>query len=268
MDTSIAAKGVALLRFLKDAATLRRKRISSYGPTDKVVWFSQIPAARPECRSAFLTENPSEFPDLWLEVRKKRMPTRPAVPKIAADWVRPEDIEQIDREPALLSEITVLVDTERDQDTADATNQSNSSSEKVAQLRHLKDYPEAKNAWFEYLVNQWEPWSKEMRLWQRAQGIYEDVDFVRRRLEESEERYELLLCFGLLQWRDSAGVQIRRHIFVGPAEISFDAARGILAVGPAAAFESFRMEVDMLELHDRPRLDEEWPESQLEALDQ
>jgi very-short-patch-repair endonuclease len=267
VDTTIAAKGVALLRFLKDAATLRRKRVPSYGPSDKVVWFGQIPAGRPECRSAFLADNPTEFPDLWLEVRKKRTPTRPPVPKIVADWVRPEDLDQVDQEPALLPEITVLVEKPRDPDTPAATNQSNSGPEKFPQLRRLKDYPEVEDAWLEYLVNQWEPWSKEMRLWQDAQRIYEDVDFMRRRLEESEERYELLLGFGLLQWRDSTGAHIRRHIFTGPAEIGLDAARGILSVAPAAAFESFRMELDMLELHDRPRLDDEWPEPQLEALD-
>ena len=161
MDTLNSNKGVALLRFLKDAATLRRKRVPSYGPGDRVVWFADIPKGRPECRSAFLTENPSEFPDLWLEVRKRRMPTRPPVPKVTAEWVRPQDLEQIDHEPELLQEITVLVEKVRAPDAAASADQSDGRPEKVPELRRLKDYREVEDAWLEYLVNQWEPWAKE-----------------------------------------------------------------------------------------------------------
>ncbi len=63
----------------------------------------------------------------------------------------------------------------------------------------LKDHPEVEDAWLEYLVNQWEPWAEEMRRWQEVQHIYEDVDFMRRRLEEAEERYELLAVVPLAE---------------------------------------------------------------------
>jgi hypothetical protein len=66
VDSSLAAKSATLLRFLKDTATLRRKRIPAYGAGDKLVWFGEVPKDRPECRSAFHADNPAEFPDLWL----------------------------------------------------------------------------------------------------------------------------------------------------------------------------------------------------------
>lgn len=119
------------------------------------------------------------------------------------------------------------------------------------------------------MVNRWEPWAQEMRIWQEVQRVYEDVDYMRRRLEEVEERYELVLAVGLLQWRDPVDVAIKRHLLTAPAEISQDAARGVLTVTPAASFDGFRIELDMLELQHRPDLGpvKEELEEVLEELD-
>ncbi len=118
----------------------------------------------------------------------------------------------------------------------------------------LFDRPEVEDAWLEYLVNKWEPWAKEMQRWQEVQTVYERLDFMRRRLEEAEERYELLLAIGLLQWRDPTGTTVERHLLTAPAELTLDAARGVLTVVPAASFERFRVELDMLDLQHRARL--------------
>src|SRR3990172_5354528 len=259
-------KGAALLRFLKDTATLRRKRIPSYGPGDKVVWFSDIPKDRAECRSPFLADGPGELADIWLQVRKTRTPTRPPLPTAIADWVRPDDLEQAEKEPELLQEITVVVQRERP-DPDDPSEHPRTIRESVPELQRLQCHPEVEDAWLEYLVNRWEPWAKEMLRWQEVHRVYEDIDFMRRRIEESEERYEMLLAVGLLQWRDSAGVAIKRHLLTAPTEVELDAARGILTVAPAASFEGLRIELDMLELHDQPRLDQGSLDEQLGEID-
>lgn len=266
MGSSVAEKSRALLRFMKDAATIRRKRIPAYGAGDKVLWYGVVPRDRPEIRSAFFADNPGESPDLWLEVRKKRMPPRPAVPEILEDWVRPQDLDQADREPEILPEITVLVEA-RVADSDVPPELSRTRTEKVPEVRRLENHPEVQDAWLEYLVNQWEPWAQEMRSWREAQRVYEDVDFIRRRLEEAEEQYELVLGVGLLVWRDPNGVTVKRHLLTAPAEISLDAVRGILTVGPAATFEKFRIELDMLELQNQPRLEGAGLDDRLEELD-
>ncbi len=266
MGSSVAEKSRALLRFLKDTATLRRKRIPAYGAGDKVFWFGKVTRDRPEIRSAFLADNPGEFPDLWLEVRKKRMPPRPAAPEILEDWVRPQDLDQADQEPELLPEITVLVETRVAAPDA-PPELGRTLTEKVPEVRRLEDHPEVQDGWLEYLVNQWEPWAQEMRSWREAQRVYEDVDFMRRRLEEAEERYELVLGVGLLVWRDPTGTTVKRHLLTAPAEITLDAARGVLTVGPAASFEKFRIELDMLELQNQPRLEGAGLDDRLEELD-
>jgi len=257
-------KGIALLYFLKDAATLRRKRVASYGAGDKLIWLADVPKDRLECRSEFLLR--SEMGDLWLEVRKKRMPTRPPVPEEITDWIRASDLDQPDEDPELLPEITVLVER-RVPDPDAPSGSGNTVVEKFPELRRLNEHTGVQDVWLEYIVDEWKPWAKEMRRWQEVQRIYEDLDFMRRRLEESEERYELLLGVGLLQWHDSTGATIRRHLLTAPAEISLDAARGILTAVPAASFEGFRIEFDMLEFQDQPRLNNAGLNDQLDELD-
>jgi very-short-patch-repair endonuclease len=262
--TVVSGKGGALLRFLRDTATLRRQRIPAYG-SNEVLWFADVPKDRSECRSPFLADEPGEFADIWLEVRKARMPGRPPVPESVVDWVRPEDLDQPNEEPELLPEITVLV--EKEEADPDAPPGAPATVQRVPETRRLTSYPEVEDAWLDYLVNQWEPWAQAMRRWQEVHRVYESVDFMRRRLEEAEERYELLLGVGLLQWRDSVGTRVERHLLTAPAEIELDAARGILTVVPAASFERFRIELDMLEPQDQPRLDDKQLEERLEDLD-
>jgi very-short-patch-repair endonuclease len=259
-------KGAALLAFLRATATIRRKRVSSYGPADKILWLADVPKERAECRSPFLTDNPENLAGLWLEVRKKRMPARPPEPQVVAGWVRADDLDQPDSEPELLPEINVIVerrmpDPEAPQDT------QRTIGEKVPELRRLVDHPEVEEAWLEYLDKKWKPWAQEMGRWQEVQSIYECLDFMRRRLEEAEERYELVLAIAFLQWHDPTGTAVARHVLTAPAEITLDAAGGLLTVVPAASFDGFRVELDMLELQHQPRLNGDWLNEQLENLD-
>jgi len=255
---SIVDKGKTLLEFLKDFALLRRQRIPTYKPDDKIFWFSEIPKDSTEIRCPFVLDSDEMF-EYWLQVRKSPMPKRPPLPEIIKDWIRPEDLENIGNTPELLQEITIIVEEE-------IVNPETQRIEKrkISKLHRLQDHSEVEDAWLEYLINQWEPWAKKMEEWQRIQRIYENIDFMRRRLEESEERYELILAVGLLCWRDSTGAIIKRHLLTAPAEIEFDAARGVFSIVPAANFESFRVELDMLELPDQPKLE---IQEKLEDLD-
>jgi very-short-patch-repair endonuclease len=271
----IREKSRALIEFFKDFSTLRRKRVPTYRENDKLLWFYQIPRGCPEIRSAFFADKPDEFPDLWLEVQKKRKPTLPVIPKELQDWVPPKfqssPEEYLDRRTEELleilnSRITVLVKRSTPNSNM-PSGDTHALTEKVSEERRLEDYPDLQDTWLDYLVNRWELWAQEMRRWQEIQRVYENVDFMRRRLEEAEERYELMLGVGLLVWRDPTGTTVKRHLLTAPAEISLDAARGILTVSPAASFDSFRIELDMLELQHQPRLKDAELTGLLEELD-
>lgn len=260
-------KGLKLLAFLQATATIRRGRISSYGPGDKVLWLAEVPKEHAECRSPFLSDKPDDLGEfVWLQVQKKRMPIRPPAPQIVADWVRAEELDQPDRKPELLPEIKVVV--ERQEPDPDAPlDRRRMIVKQVSEVRRLADHPEIEEAWRKYLIEKWEPWAQEMRRWQEVQSVYEALDFMRRRLEAEEERYELQLAIGYLQWRDPTGTAVARHVLTAPAELSFDAGRGLFMCVPAASFDGFRIELDMLEPQHRPRLNNQKLGEQLEALD-
>jgi hypothetical protein len=143
-----------------------------------------------------------------------------------------------------------LLDLLREKAREDDSDSIKSKDVREEQL--LSDHPEVEDAWLEYLSRHWEPWKEEMLIWNKMQLVYENVDFMRRRLEDDEEHYELVLALGLLQWRDPSGVTVKRHILTAPAEISQDAKKGVLTVTPAASFDRFRIEFDMLEREHQP----------------
>ena len=259
-------KGIALLKFLKTVSGLRRRPAPSYRPQDRVLWLADVPRDRPECRSPFLAIGPDESPNYWLQVRKSRPPARPAAPNNVNGWLRPGELDSPTGEPELLQERTVLVEREVPDPEA-PPDHPRTVVEEVSEVRRLSDHPEVEDAWLDYLVNRWEPWAEEMRDWQVAYDAYEDVDAMRRRLEEAEERYELFLGLGLLQWRDPHDRVIERHVLVGPAELEFNSARGVIRAVPAASFVTFRPELDMLEREDRPRLDDALLTEPLEDLE-
>ncbi|MFZ5447067.1 MAG: AAA domain-containing protein [Thermodesulfobacteriota bacterium] len=259
-------KSLSLLRFLKDVVSIRRQRLPRYTDNDKLIWFTKLPRERQECRSPLLFWESEETPDFWLEVKKTRPPLRASLPGELTDWIDSKELEDVNKEPEIPSSITVFVE-QNVPDPEAPPGQQRIITEKVPVQHHLEDYPKLQEAWLNYLVNEWEPWAEKKRRWQEVQTIYEDVDFMRRRLEESEERFELFLGLGLLVWKDSTEKLVRRHLLTGLAEIDFDAARGILRVVPAATFETFRIEMDMLELQDRPRIDEQQIQKKLEDLD-
>ena len=109
MNQTATDKGTDLLAFLKATATLRRRRFSTYGDRDRVIWFGDVPTGHAECRSPFLMGSAEDLGELWLEVRKKRTPMRPPVPEIVADWVQVDGLDRTETEPDLHPETTVLV---------------------------------------------------------------------------------------------------------------------------------------------------------------
>jgi very-short-patch-repair endonuclease len=229
-------KSQRLLSFLKAMASIRSKRITAYGDNDHVVYLADIPAEAAACKSSFLRSQGAAAADRcpWLSVKKPRMsgPPKPSDP--LTPWVDPAALDSPDKEPGLLSETTIL-DSNADAEGSRATSVTAS----------LDDHPEISAAWENYLEKHWRPWAVKQREANAVQALYGEIDEMRRKAEESADRFELLIAVGLLQWRDD-GSTIERHVLVGPAEISLNASRGELTVEPAGAFETLRLELDML----------------------
>lgn len=230
-------KSQQLLSFLKAMAAIRSKRITAYGDNDHVVYLADIPAEASPCKSSFLRNQGAAAADRcpWLSVKKPRLSGPPKPSDLLTPWVDPAALDSPDQEPVLLSKTTIL----------DSTAGANSSLA-LSVTASLQDHPEIDTAWNNYLEKHWRPWAVKQREANAVQALYSEIDEMRRKAEESADRFELLIAVGLLQWRDGGGSTIERHLLVGPAEISLNASRGELTVEPAGAFETLRLELDML----------------------
>jgi very-short-patch-repair endonuclease len=264
----LSTKTEKLLSFLRDAAKLRRKRIWDYSDQDRVLWLSAFPATERECNCPFHNSEARDAP-CWLTVKKPHVPSCPDPPAITLDWIAGghERLENYKTEPPeLRSEITIIApfaltgsDDEHflDSDSADASQ---------SQTRSLSDFPGVERAWLEYVVESWLPWATEMQRLEGVRNAYESLDTMRRRLEEAAEFYELVLAVGLLQWRDSTGKYVSRHLITASADIDFVAEKGMISIVPSASFDTCRLELDMLEPQDQPRLDSDDIEEKLGEL--
>lgn len=235
-------KSLNLLLFLRGVAALRQQRVTEYSKDDTVLYFGSLPADEKLIKSPFLIPHvdPNESPP-WLVVQKAKMPPPPSLPALLKPWILDADLADPENEPQLPEEATSFEAHARDGDG------------QVVTLR-LAEHPEVEAAWETYLTDAWRPWANSKKHWDKLQAAYSDLDEMRRAQEDGGERYELLLAFGLLQWKTD-DESIERHMFVAPAEITLNATRGKLTVEPAGSFERFRLETDMLPPAEAPTLD-------------
>lgn len=235
-------KSLNLLSFLRGVAALRQKRVTTYSDGDKVVYFGSLPDDEKHIKSPFLKppSDANETPP-WLVIQKAKMPPPPALPALLKAWVPDGALGDPEAEPQLPEEATSFEAHARDGDG------------QVVTLR-LAEHPEVEAAWEAYLTDAWRPWANSKKHWDKLQTAYSDLDEMRRAQEDGGERYELLLAFGLLQWK-TEDESIERHMFVAPAEVTLNATRGKLTVEPAGSFERFRLETDMLPPAEAPVLD-------------
>ncbi len=267
--SDLHSNNIALLEFLKESASLHRTRHPSYSSSDRVLWLYRLKEASKELRSSvqsvFFQEMTGEADsEKWLEIRKIPKPKLPPLPLELYEWVpqefqyNPEDYldENIEKLEKILKEKVIsLVDLPSEQDGT-----------KDYHSKYLSEHPHIKAIWLEYLSTSWIPWVQNMRIWRKNQEFYEQIDFMRRRLEEAEERYELVLGIGLLQWLDPTQKVVKRHILLAPAEIDFDASQGVLTVTPSSHFEDLRLELDMLDSQHRPQIDTAQIKSKLDEI--
>lgn len=236
------SKSLSLLSFLRAVAALRQKRVTQYSDEDKVLYFGKLPNDEKHLKSPFLTPpiDANDSPP-WLVVQKAKMPPPPALPAVLKPWIAEASLADPENEPQLPEEASSFEAHARDGDG------------EVITLR-LAEHPEVQAKLEAYLSEQWRPWANSRKHWEKLQTAYTELDEIRRAQEDGGERFELLLAFGLLQWQ-ADGESLERHMFVAPAEITLNAARGRLTVEPAGSFERFRLETDMLPPAEVPAVD-------------
>lgn len=237
------ASAAALYTFLKEFTQLRTKTVRSLDQYDHVLWFSDVPR-EPECDCAAWDRGQDrEGGEIWLEIRQPRLIPPPEPPAELSPWLIAGQVADSSLElPELRDEIAVPI---RDE----------SGEEHVARHR-IEDHPEVKTEWERYVEDEWWPWAEADRRSQTVQQVYTQLFSIYQKQQRLGEQYEVVLGIGALSWRTPDTQEVRRHLLVANTNVAFDAARGVIAIGPAGEDAKVEIEQDMLDPTFRPDPDE------------
>jgi len=260
-------RSVRLFKFLKEFAELRAHSVRDVGKYDVVLWFSDVPAERPECfgihtRSSLdLEEDALESDTRWVEIKKPRLQTLPSTPKAAADWLVLEQLENPfqDPPPTLSDSITIIseIDSEEADEPLEVRNEPLEEADEPpeSQTIYLADQPDLITAWEQYIEDKWIPWAKEEKALHKVQDLYDKIYAIYQKQKHLGEEYEAVLGLGFLTWKTPPGYEIRRHVISVPVDLSFEPIRGVIAVRPSSLNSALSLEQDMLDPRERPPVD-------------
>ncbi|MBI4167657.1 MAG: DUF559 domain-containing protein [Candidatus Aenigmarchaeota archaeon] len=240
LDSEISARAVSLFIFLRELTKLRSTNVRSIEQYAQVLWLNDIPREA-GCHCIAWAKDPESQDDVWVEIRKPTLRDPPEPPVELKPWLDSRQIEDSSLEfPELREKIILPAEAEAESQTEEPT------------YHYLKDHPEIKPIWEHYIESRWWPWAEEDRKLQAIQKVYTDIFSIYQKQQRLGEQYEVILGFGLLTWETARRHKICRHIVTAQTSLTFDAARGIVAVGPAGEGARPTLEQDMLELDERP----------------
>ncbi len=246
-EEQIRDRAIRLFTFLRELSELRTTTTRTIENYEQVLWFNDIPREKECLCIAWEPVDDAEQTETWLQIRKPRLKKPPALPEALEAWIDPGELAESSREfPNLRERIPVPGPAESFQDP---------TAEGQVQFRKLEDCPEVKSLWEQYVQDKWWPWAEEDRRLQTVQKVYTDLFSIYQKQQRLGEAYEVVLGLGFLTWRTQSGHEVRRHVITAQTSLSFDAARGVIALGPAGEGAKPILEQDMLEPQERPEPD-------------
>jgi hypothetical protein len=229
-DESIRNGAIRLFTFLRELTELRTTTVRSLEQYEKVLWFSEIPREQGCHCIAWGPIEDDERSEVLLEIRKPRLKAPPKLPDDLTLWLDPREVEDSSNDfPKLRERITETVPGEPSEDGA---------LEPRTVFRNLTEYPEIKALWEKYVEEKWWPWAEEDRRVQAVQRVYTDLFSIYQKQQRLGEAYEVVLGLGYLTWQTPSGQEVKRHIITAHTSTTFDAARGVITVGPAGEAQS------------------------------
>jgi hypothetical protein len=240
----------ALFAFLKEFTDLRMSIVRNVDDYENVLWICNVPKEKEcSCAAWSLGREGEEKDETWLEIRKPRLVSPPRPDASLEPWLVAEQIGDSSRDmPELREEISIRI-------------QDDEGNDERFERRRIEDHSEIRQAWTSYVEDQWWPWAENDRRNQKIQAVYTQLFTIYQRQQRLGEEYEVALGLGLLDWQPPDEWPIRRHILTARANIHFEAARGVIRVGPAGEGARPQLEQDMLDPKQRPE------PSKLDALE-
>ncbi|GMV44455.1 MAG: hypothetical protein AMXMBFR64_61710 [Myxococcales bacterium] len=235
-------KAIRLLHYLREYVRTGIRvirRVDQYATDGTVLWLHKVPR-HPGCISSLWTA-PGPATSHWLEVHKQQLPRVPALPLALRPWVSTAALERSDGPPPTLNERAVVTD----RDPTDG--------EERTREQWVGDHPEVRAAYDQYL-SRWSAWAADYEAKAPVQRLYGELFAMYQAHKRMGEAFELVMGLGLLTWQDPQGQEIRRHLVVARAELSFDEKRGVFVVDapPPPEGAALQLEDEFIEPTDRP----------------
>ena len=236
-----------MFAFIREFARLSQKPVESLDAYIKTFWLDEVPQ-EPGCMcAAWLRPEDYEAEkvvETWLSIERPEREDPPDVPLDVQGWVDERQWEDSSPEyPELHGRI---LNPEWDEKVPD---------DGVPQFLTLEEFPVVREAWDEYVEDEWWPWAEEDRKRVKVQECYNEFFSMHRTQLSMGEQYEFLLAVGCLHWSTPSGGQIKRHLLTLPVNIRFDSENAVVSVATAGGMGEVQLEVDMLKVDEQPALD-------------
>ena len=244
MTTDLQDKSKKLFSYLKELVQLRSGTIREIDTYESVMWLSNIPRES-ECFAQVWGVPRESKEDVWIEIRKPKLPSLPPPPASVKQWVSEAELGDYKKErPNLVGKI--LVEQPGNQDPA---------VPQEARYLELKDFPEVQAAWDLYIKEKWKPWVADYLRAKAVQDAYTQLFEIYQSQKNLGEEFEVVIGFGLLSWHTPNKQTVKRHLITVQASISLDSNKGVLSVSVPAEGPLPMLEQDMLEAGERPPAD-------------
>ena len=231
-------RSLRLFQFLREFTQLKAKPQRT-NDSYTVLWLHDVPN-EPEIDNAARRENQDTAPEVWLSVRKPKLPAAPELPDELLPWVTARiDDYRIPPQPLRERLVTATV---KDDDLRDV---------EIRDTLFFDQQPELLALWETYL-GRWQRWAAGDRRARAVQDVYSRLFALHQNLSTFEETYELHLGLGYLSWKPQDKDEVRRHLLVARAALHFDPLRGVLTVSAGPDGARTALEQDMLERELRP----------------
>src|SRR5271156_3246284 len=148
-------RAIRLFTYLQELVQLRTPQVRDVEKYESVLWFTEIPH-EDGCHS-ISWGTPLEDPDVWLEVRKKKMPTFPAPPTSCKDWLDSQLLSGSEAEPRLMDRIFI---SSPEEFNLRSQSPPLDAEEPKGEWVSLSDRPDVSSEWQKYLAEKWSPWAE------------------------------------------------------------------------------------------------------------
>ncbi|HHT9134814.1 MAG TPA: DEAD/DEAH box helicase, partial [Candidatus Avalokitesvara rifleensis] len=199
---------------------------------EQLWWLNDVPVG-PSCQLRKVNSNEAskEISEdaWWLKVKKTEIKEAPSLPKELEGWIELDSYN-----PSKLPEVISSRTREASLDNGLSKEGPFKKLDKSA-LEKFEDDPERPNSLSNYIVEQWEPWSKKYIPYFRANQLYSELYTLHQRLQIDGERIEFLFGHALLTWKHKQGDTINHPLFITPLEIHFDPDNRTISLIPSAS---------------------------------